>query len=296
LNNEKPYFSIVICTFNRKKYLQDCLDSIFSTDYPKNEYEVIIIDGGSSDGTIQLSKEYPVKFFTEHVPGLAHARNKGAELAVGSMVVYTDDDCVVDKNWLSNLKSGFQNYPSIMAAGGPVVPLHPEIIPRQLFIKPALGLLDEGSEIKQVDGLITGNLAFRRKFFGKIKFDENFRNSRKSKLLIGGEDTDFCRSIISNGGVMLYLPTAKVYHQVFVKRLRVSYVMKHAITGGVGYLKIWRKNYSKANRLWLIRMSFSGVVLQVANLRYNRSFSSCYNLVLSLSVMVSCLTCLDKVL
>jgi glycosyltransferase involved in cell wall biosynthesis len=76
-------------------------------EYPKCSYEVIIVDGGSTDGTEELIKEFPnIRFITEKEHGLAYARNKGVELARGSIIAYTDDDCMVDKFWLRNLVQG----------------------------------------------------------------------------------------------------------------------------------------------------------------------------------------------
>ena len=56
-----PSVSFVIPTYNNKELVKRCLDSIFSQDYPKDKIEVITIDGGSTDGTLELLKKYPVK-------------------------------------------------------------------------------------------------------------------------------------------------------------------------------------------------------------------------------------------
>lgn len=64
---ESPLVSIVVCTYNRKGKLERCLDSIFELSYPKNKFEVIVVDGGSTDSTTELMKKKfgMVKFLIE---------------------------------------------------------------------------------------------------------------------------------------------------------------------------------------------------------------------------------------
>ena len=107
---DSQFVSIIVCTYNRKNFLKDCLNSILKMDFPKTQYEILIIDGGSNDGTDVMCREMPgVRFVIEGRFGLAHARNRGADLAKGNIVAYTDDDCIVDKNWLNNLVQDFCN-------------------------------------------------------------------------------------------------------------------------------------------------------------------------------------------
>ena len=142
-----PFVSIIVCTYNRKRLLNDCLSSILRIDYPKSKYEVIVIDGGSTDDTLELQLQFEeIRFFTERTGGLANARNKGAELAKGDIVVYTDDDCIVDSQWIKNLTLGFQLSSSIKGVGGPVFPLISNPVPKKIYVKAALGLFDEGKK------------------------------------------------------------------------------------------------------------------------------------------------------
>ena len=70
-----PFVSIIVCTYNRKRLLNDCLSSILRIDYPKSKYEVIVIDGGSTDDTLELQLQFEeIRFFTERTGGLANAR------------------------------------------------------------------------------------------------------------------------------------------------------------------------------------------------------------------------------
>lgn len=288
-----PLVSIVICTFNRKNLLSDCLTSIFSMEYPRSLYEVIIVDGGSNDGTEELLTKFSdIRFVVERKYGLAYARNKGAELAQGSVVAYTDDDCIVDQQWLRNLVAGFKKSESIAGVGGPVYPLHPEIIPPKILVKPALGLFDEGNREKLVQGIITSNSAFKREIFRTVKFDESLGITRRGKLILCGEDVVFSKTIRDHGYLLLYTPHAKVYHQIQTNRIRVRYIIRHAMHAA---LSVKRNRLKKESRAWTIRKAFSLVVRQLFVIPSDRSFTSCYRLVAALYALLLSMTDLDRV-
>jgi glycosyltransferase involved in cell wall biosynthesis len=289
---ENLFVSIVICTYNRKKLLKDCLNSIFAMDYPKSYYEIIIVDGGSNDGTNELCEQFPeIRFVTESRFGLAYARNKGADLARGSIVAYTDDDCIVDKYWLTNLVLGFQHSQSIAGVGGPVFPTHLEIIPKQILVKAALGLYDDGNHPKLTGGIITSNSAFRKEVFKEIRFDESLGATRRGKLILCGEDTDFCKTLTAFRFMILYNPYAKVYHQVPRNRLRVPYIVKHATHNGITRTRMNLKNCS---RVRAIRFAIGQLVQYGLKIPFDPSFTSCYNLVYCISTFFASLTGLDK--
>ncbi|MCJ7632938.1 glycosyltransferase family 2 protein [Candidatus Bathyarchaeota archaeon] len=290
-----PNISIVICTYNRKNLLRMCLNSIYAQDYPESNFEVIVVDGGSTDGTKELCKEFPkIRFITESRFGLAYARNLGAELARGSIVAYTDDDCIVDKLWLRNLIAGFQFSENVMGAGGPVYPLHPEIIPEKILVKAALGLYDEGQEVKPIQGIITSNSAFKTEIFKFIRFDETLGVTRRGKLILCGEDTDFCQTLVASGYRLLYTPYAKVYHQIPQERIRVQYIVKRAMDSGVSRTRVFLKK--KHSRIWAVRYSLGQLVQCSLKVLSNTSFTSCYNLIDCISALAVSSTGLDLVL
>jgi glycosyltransferase involved in cell wall biosynthesis len=284
--------SVVICTLNRKNLLKDCLNSILETDFQKSKYEIIVVDGGSNDGTDILCKQMPdVRFVVERRFGLAHARNRGADLARGKVVAYTDDDCIVGKYWLKSLVLGLQNFPRVAGVGGPVYPIHPEIIPKKIFVKAALGLLDQGEDVKPADGIITSNAAFRKEIFQEIRFDDSIGASRRGNLILCGEDTDFCTTLGECKLQIFYIPSAKVYHQVQARRLRVPYIIKHAIHNGITRT---RMNLKRCSRVWAIRYSVGQLVQYGMRVPFDTSFTSCYNLIYGMSTLLVSLTGLDK--
>ncbi len=292
-SDSKPFVSIVICTYNRRNLLTDCLNSIYAMTYPKHNFEVIVIDGGSKDGTSEVCQHYPsLRFATERQSGLANARNQGAELAKGSIIVYTDDDCIVDKNWLTCLVEPFQLYKNISAVGGIVLPLDNTLIPNSLMVRPALGLYDEGEKIKPTIGFITSNSAFKREVFESFRFNASLGVTRRGKLVLWGEDTELCRQLRSSGRLLIYTPFARVYHQINSKRVNVRYIVKHAIDGGLSQTRLYLK--TKNSRFIAIRLAFGQIVQTLPSLAKKHSFSECYLVLFRLSTFFICLTGIDK--
>ena len=95
-----PAWSIVICTRNRTDDLRRCLDSLLKLGTPGGE--IIVVDNAPSDSsTARLASNYPVRYVREDRIGLNWARSRGARAATGDIVIYTDDDVVLDPHWVS---------------------------------------------------------------------------------------------------------------------------------------------------------------------------------------------------
>jgi len=294
-NQKMPFVSVVVCTYNRKNLLKFCLNSIYAQDYPKSNFEIIIVDGGSTDGTAELCKEFPqIHFITESRFGLAYARNKGAELAQGSIVAYTDDDCIVDKGWLKSLIAGFHFFEDVMGVGGPVYPVDPKIIPEKIHVKSALGLFNDGEKPKLTDGVITSNSAFKKEIFKTIKFDKSLGITRRGNLILSGEDVDFCQKLLDSGYKLGYTPHAKVYHQIPKGRIRVPYIVKHALHRGISKTRIYLNK--KQSRVWAIRYAAGQLIQCLLKIPSDTSFTSCYNLIHYTSTLCICFTGLDRIL
>jgi len=99
-----PYISVIVPTLNSGKTIEKCLVSILNQEYPKDRFEVIIIDGGSQDKTIEISREYPVKIIREFRKGRGIAYNLGLKEAKGDIVAFVDSDAYTKTCWLEEME------------------------------------------------------------------------------------------------------------------------------------------------------------------------------------------------
>src|SRR3990172_1969071 len=108
----KIYASVIICTRNRRTYVKKCLQSLLEQDYRKNNFEVVLVDNASTDGTkdevMEFSSLLNLQYVWEPIPGVSRARNRGLEKARGEIGVFLDDDTVAYPNWLTELLKPFE--------------------------------------------------------------------------------------------------------------------------------------------------------------------------------------------
>ena len=123
--------SVIICTYNRQKYIYNCLKSIAENDFDTSKYEILVVNNNSTDDTEgecrRFGSDYPQINFNvccETSQGLSYARNCGIEEAKGDILVYVDDDATVNKEYLSTIADFFDRYPDAMAAGGAIYPVY----------------------------------------------------------------------------------------------------------------------------------------------------------------------------
>jgi GT2 family glycosyltransferase len=110
------FVSVVIPTLNSEGTIAECLKSIFSNDNPP-KFEVMVVDGGSTDNTVKIAGEYPVKLLYADKPQ-ANQRNVAVAQTSGDIIAFTDSDVRVTANWLYTLVRHFDD-PSISGVGGP---------------------------------------------------------------------------------------------------------------------------------------------------------------------------------
>jgi GT2 family glycosyltransferase len=198
-----PKISVVVCTHNGASTLRACLAALEKQSHPG--YEVIVIDDGSTDTTAEIARAFPrVHYERQEHAGLGAARNRGAQLARGEVIAYTDDDCIPDEDWLKHLGRAFED-PRCMAAGGPNLPPAPHT-----FVEAVVALAPGApSEVllndEEAEHLPGCNLAVRRSGLLAIGgFHEVFTAA--------GDDVDVCWRLQAHGGKLCFVPSAVVWH------------------------------------------------------------------------------------
>jgi len=110
----KPKISVIIPMRNEVNKIEQCLEAVFAQSL--KPCEVIVVDGGSNDGTVERAKKFPVKVFYEDYHNRAGGCQVGVENATGEYVAFTDADCIPGKDWLANLIKEFDD--GIVGVGG----------------------------------------------------------------------------------------------------------------------------------------------------------------------------------
>jgi glycosyltransferase involved in cell wall biosynthesis len=87
-------YSVIVPAYNAESTIGKCLDALERQNIPRDEYEVIVVDDGSTDNMPGIVKRFPVKYISQQNKGPASARNRGAGEAKGEIILFTDSDCV----------------------------------------------------------------------------------------------------------------------------------------------------------------------------------------------------------
>lgn len=201
---EPPAISVIVCTRNGSKTLAACLESLGRLRYPK--FEILVVDDGSTDSVPEVVKGFPaVRYLRQEAAGLSVARNLGMKEAHGSLLAYTDDDCIAHPDWLLHLEQAFAKDPQAIAVGGPNIPPPPrngtEAVVASAPGAPAHVLLND-VEAEHLPGC---NLAIRKDALEGI---DGFR----AVFTTAGDDVDICWRLRETGGRLKYVPGAMVWH------------------------------------------------------------------------------------
>jgi GT2 family glycosyltransferase len=204
-------FSVIIPSYNRPERLAACVEAFTRLDYRRDNWELIIVnDGGERTFACvsqQATRMLPLRLVECPHSGPAAARNAGAALAQGDYLAFTDDDCLVESDWLRQFASQLASAPSDGLVGQ-TVNLFPDNIPAATW-QFYMDFLREHFRDEQGNSLLamTNNVAYRRDVFERLGgFDETFP-------FAAGEDMEFGFRLVGNRYHLMYCPGARVWHR-----------------------------------------------------------------------------------
>jgi GT2 family glycosyltransferase len=202
--------TVVIPTRDRPTLLADCLEAIARSDYPLDLLDVVVVDDGAAGeetaaGTVEaVVDRLDVSLLGSNGRGPSAARNLGATRARGSILLFTDDDCRVDAQWVRTLSSSIRDTANT-AAGGRIA----NRLGGNRWSTASQRVLDivyayYNADPARATFVASNNLAVHADAFRELGgFDERFR---------WAEDRDFCRRWLGAGHELIYVPTAIVEH------------------------------------------------------------------------------------
>lgn len=225
----------IICTYNRAKYIGPLLESLAANDLSKKEYEILLVDNNCTDNTREICdafakahKDIQFRYVVEPEQGLSAARNKGIKEAKGDLIVYVDDDALVDAHYLRDYVEWFAAHPETMACGGPIEPMYETQEPGWMspYTKALLtAWMDYGDKVREYPkGRYPGggNAAYRKEVFDKVGLF-NTALGRKGGNLMGSEEKDIFDKMHSMGMQVLYLPWPVLHHIIPQTKLERDY-------------------------------------------------------------------------
>lgn len=171
--------SVVVPTYNEEKYLERTLRALRNV----GAHEIIVIDGGSEDRTLEIARKYAdIVESSKSFDSPAKARNAGIKLSTGDLVAFIDADTVVSTSWLDAIVECFSRRRSVIGATGPAYPLERE----SLLLAPYIFSYDILVRLTLIVGrphFLGFNCVYRREFLEAVSgFDENLRVSEDALL------------------------------------------------------------------------------------------------------------------
>jgi GT2 family glycosyltransferase len=196
--------SIIIPTFNGGTRIAQCLDALVK-QIEDADAEILVINDGSRDNTMQVVGRYPgVRLCTQSNAGPAAARNRGALEARGTVILFTDDDCVPSPGWLAAMAEPFKD-PIVAGVKGVYRTRQKQLVARfvQIEYEDKYRLM---SDLPQIDFIDTYSAGFRRDRFLEVAgYDTRFP-------VACAEDVDLSYRMSARGWTMKFIPAAVVYH------------------------------------------------------------------------------------
>lgn len=217
--------SIIIPTHNRKESLRRCLISLDNQDYPKDRYEIIVIDDGSSDGTEEMTNSLTkglknLRYIKQDNQGPAVARNRGIKESKGEIVAFTDDDCFLGKDWVRKMISAHSSDSEVTAVGGLTRVDNSNI---KAMVSQSLSNWTIKASINGKEEVIffpTCNVSIKKSYLNGERFNESFP-------LPAGEDLEFFWRLFKKGRRFIYKDDIEVLHDChpeFRSFLRQAYM------------------------------------------------------------------------
>jgi glycosyltransferase involved in cell wall biosynthesis len=230
--------SVVVCTYNNAASLARTFESFRSLEIPNGiGAELCIIDNNSSDGTRRVCEEFsrtsplPFRYFFEGKQGLSHARNRSIREAGGDILIFTDDDVVVDTRWLAEFERTFRQHEAD-AVFGPIRPEWQGNIPPWFspMLNAPYALLDYGPNLFRVTArrheFYGANFGVRKKVLQEAGgFDVSL--GRTPDRLGIGEDLRLFLSLLEGGRTIIYDPSVIVYHVISEVRKSREYMLRY---------------------------------------------------------------------
>jgi glucosyl-dolichyl phosphate glucuronosyltransferase len=252
------FVSVAICTWNRSALLRQTLEQMRSLRIPGGiTWELLVVNNNCTDDTSTVVASFadslPVKELLESKIGQSHARNCAVQAALGDYIAWTDDDVLVDPDWLAAYARAMKRWPEAASFGGPIEPLFalepPGWIRRNIdLLEGAFALRDFGPETRPLgerEQPFGANMAFRADIQRKLPFNGNL--GRAGHGHIRGEETEVFNALRQARELGIWVSEARVKHYIPAERLTFAYIWQFFHGGGRTHVR--QSDYAEC-RCW----------------------------------------------
>ncbi len=197
-----PFVTVVVPALNEASTIAAHLESLLGQTYPRDRYEVVLVDNGSTDDTAAIAARFPVRILHESVRSAYVARNKAIRDSEGEYLAFTDADCIALPNWLESLVAAAQKTGALLVAGQIDYKLKHDNLANQ-FMLLRYSPETRRMNIERFHCAPTGNLLVGRALFDRFgTFDP----------LATASDDEFSKRMAANGYPPLFASDAVVVH------------------------------------------------------------------------------------
>lgn len=254
--NQLIKISVIVPVWNDENRINKCIDALESQSLASDQYEIIVVDNGSTDNTFSIiSTRKNIITLREDNPGSYSARNLAITIAKGEFFAFTDSDCIVDKDWLKNgLSIAKLNKNSIIAGKIEFFNMENDVESSALNFEQSFSM--DQQENAQRGVCVTANWISHRSLIEHFcGFDDRLKS---------GGDHDLAKKISDHFGKVLYSPTVIVKHPLRNKRELL--VKRRRIIGGA-----WNKNPTVNNFFKIFKNTFKTFLRRVLRSLNNKN-------------------------
>lgn len=278
-----PVATVIICTRNRASSLVRTLASLVDAAAKVSQpWELLVVDNGSSDNTPEViagfADRLPIRRVFQPVAGLSNARNAGIAEARGALIVWTDDDVLVDPDWLAAYIRAFEQSPDIGIFGGRIIPtLEEPITPWFSQGMEHLGFLlahrdsPDWVEINADRMPYGASFAVRAQVQRRFGFDPELGVAPGRRL--GGEETSMITTALASGVEGRWVWDARARHLIQPERQNLPYVFQYYRSLGYGHPKV-KLGDAPASRILAFGVVCTRLVRKAAMARLRRAMGN----------------------
>ncbi len=261
-----PTATVIVPAFNSQNTISLCIESLLSQDYPSHLIEIIVVDDGSTDRTVEIAQKYNIKIISQKNSGPATARNAGIKEATADIVLFTDADCRPDHDWVRKMLAAFRDS-EVVAVKGAYRTVQQEVVAR--FVQYEYQEKYQWmSGFANIDFIDTYSAGFRKQALLDIGgYDESFR-------LPSVEDQELSFRLAACGYKMVFQPEATVKHlhsdsfwKYAKKKFKIGYYKAFLL--GKHPNKVKGDSHTPTSLKYQIILALLGIASLIVSICYN---------------------------